>query len=367
MKKISTLLLSAGVLAMTGCTSSEILEEAAPELRGAISFGTTNVSKPSRADNSINNTLFKDFYVFGTYKLPTSTNPVIVFNNEAVHKSGDKWTYEGGERYWVPGMSYDFYAYSCGNNGASSYISVNLNDRVLNLKDVIADNVHQHDLLFAKITGEKRGTETTGTPSDVAAVNLQFKHIFTRLKFTFKSKLPDAKYKMTISNVNVNNMYNQGFFQGSDETWGAIVEGDAANLKRVATGTKTTPYINLSFAGDGNVTAEGLACDPIFVIPYVYSTADVALEFDMNITYDGEPVLGRHIRANWKPIWVKGESLNNIINISLSDATGLQPIEFTASVVKNTEGEDADGDTWVDGTGGLDSIEFHPTVSTTGN
>lgn len=365
MKKISTLLLSAGVLAMTGCTSSEILEEGAPELRGAISFGTTNVSKPSRADNSINNSLFTDFYVFGTYQPTTSSQPVTVFNNEQVHKAENKWTYDGSSRYWVPGKSYDFYAYSCGNSGynvnnATNYVTPNLSVRVLNLANVIADQTHQHDLLFAKKTNQVRGTEEGGTTGTVSPVDLQFKHIFTRLKFTFTSELPDAKYKMTISNVRVSGMYNTGFFQGSDESWAST--GVNAPTK-VPTNASNVPYIDLA-VGDGVVTSAGIACDPIFVIPYVYSAADVALDFDMDITYNGEEVLGRHIRATWTPNWIKGQSLNNKINIDLKDATGLQPIEFKASIVGDT-GADTEG--WVNGTGGIGSITFEPTVTTPGD
>lgn len=357
MKKISTLFLSAGVLAMTGCTSSEILEEAAPELRGAISFGTTNVSKPSRAaldgGVSLSNTTLAEFYVCGSYKT-AAEGLKTVFNNVKTEKKEDgTWQYVGGDRFWVPEAMYTFAAFSCSNsydpNNAGLPTFAFYENGILNFKEYVC---HNHDLVYAytdAIEGKETGNQT---------VNLQFKHILTRLKFSFECTAPGSDYKIELSEVKLSGMINSADYNGETHVWGNHkVFNDQVAVESLSSvdGTNTVPD-NTGVTDEKN--KKYLEYTPIFVIPNKYAEKNVVnLTFKMTVKYNAEKILERDVIATWTPDWEQGKSMNNIVSINFEDASGLEPIRFSASVVGDS-GAEADG--WVPADGGLTGkdIEF---------
>lgn len=357
MKKISTLLLSAGVLAMTGCTSSEILEEGAPELRGAISFGTTNVGKPSRTavQGTVGNSNFDEFYVYGSY-VTSAAGRINVFTGEQTLKQSDgSWKYSGADRYWLPGASYTFRAFSCGNSGSIDQVTgkpdnARFVDGELNISGY---TIHtNHDLIYAK-SGAYEGKES-GNP----IVALEFKHILTRLKFSFTCETPGSQYVIDVRDIKLNGLYNKADYDG-------------ANLKWINHSENTTA-VDLSASASEIPSDKALECSPIFVIPNAYVKVGdknpVQLIFTMVVSYMNgtkkEPLLTRTVAASWIPNWEQGKSLNNVINIKFADATGLEPIRFSASIVPE---QDPDNDGWEEANGGLTGITFAPSAPTTGN
>lgn len=370
MKKISTLLLSAGVLAMTGCTSSEILEEGAPELRGAISFGTTNVSKPSRAaldgGVSVSNDNLSDFYVYGSYtKKQGSIN---VFNGVKTTKTTNaqtgaiEWKYDGGDRFWVPEAIYTFAAFSCSNfddsNNAGVPAYAEYKDGVLGFKDY---ECHNHDLVYAytdAIEGKETGNQT---------VNLQFKHILTRLKFSFECKTPSSDYTIELSDVKLSGMINSADFNGGSRKW----ENHVTNNTQVAVEALSTVGTSNVVPDNTGVTDENnkkyLEYTPIFVIPNTYAAKNVVnLTFKMTVKHETETILYRNVVATWVPKWEQGKSMNNIVSINFQSALGLEPIRFSAEVVGD---ENAEADGWLSDKGGLTDkqIEFRVDTGATGN
>lgn len=306
MKKISTLLFSAGLLAFAaGCTSSEIIDEGAPELRGAISFGTTNVSKPSRAaldgGVSVSNTNLTDFYVYGSYT--KSQGSINVFNGVKTTKTtnaqpgANEWKYDGGDRFWVPGATYTFAAFSCSNfddaNNAGVPAYAEYKDGVLGFKDYVC---HNHDLVYA-YTDAIEGKETGNQ-----AVNLQFKHILTRLKFSFECKTPGSDYTIELSEVKLSGMINSADFNGGSRKW----ENHVTNNTQVA-------VEDLSIVGTSNVVPDNTGVDaedqktyleytPIFVIPNTYAEKNVVnLTFKMTVKHETETILDRNVIATWVP------------------------------------------------------------------
>lgn len=376
MKKFSAAFLSAiSLVALaTGCSSTEILEEGPALQTGAITFGTTNVAKASRAHvtGTVTNMNFDEFYVYGAYQIPTTTELVNVFSGVKVFctldatkgNTGATWTYtDGGLRYWVPGANYSFYGFSCGNgadldaNGRPE--NAEFQDGILTLSGYQCTDAHQHDLIFASAENESRGKigDQSMTPETATSVNMQFKHILTRLKFSFLCETPGNGYEIIIKNAYINGMYTKANFT-SNGTWGAHSE-DAVR-------------VNLAFEDgqEGNVPedvdgATPLACNPIFVIPNKYekpaedgTKQKVSLVFDMQVRYNGKNVLGRTVEATWTPDWAQGQSLNNVVKINFKDAAGLQPITFTASIAPASGPSTDDG--WTEGTGGLGTMVFTP-------
>ncbi len=85
MKLINPLLALAALTALTGCTSSDVIDDVTHSPANRIGFNTT-VSVGSRA---VTNASFNKFFVFATYTVPTQTGPVNVFYNELVSKGTD--------------------------------------------------------------------------------------------------------------------------------------------------------------------------------------------------------------------------------------------------------------------------------------
>lgn len=353
MKKISTMLLSVGIMAIAAGCSSDVIDEGPAEHTGAIAFGTTNVSKDSRAalayGESMTSSNLTEFYVYGYYT-SNEGKKINVFTGEKTTKgTGDKWTYEGGLRYWVPGLKYKFYAFSCGNTADLAQETqrpkyATFGDNGLKFNEY---SCHNHDLILAESEEETRAANET------QAVHLKFKHILTRLKFSFNCETPSDDYVIELSNVKLQGHYEKADYNGT--SW----------EKHEGTNTNEELVIDGSSIVIPSEEGKALACKPVFVIPNKYANKDnaVKLLFTMTIKYQNETILSRNVEATWIPNWMQGYSMNNIVKIKFQDATGLKPIEFTAEVVKGDNNEE---DGWTESEGGLTDITFTP-QATPGN
>lgn len=335
MKKV--LLLSAAVLAMTACSNTDVIEEGALQQTNAIGFQSM-VNKGSRA---LDATSFNNFYVFGSYVMPTSTSHISIFNGEAVSKSGDTWSYTN-PRYWVKDGKYQFYAYSNDNSalvsgeGTADFGTTG----ILNINNYVADATHQKDLIFAKSTSYT-GKETGNDP-----VSLEFSHALARIMVTFKSNFP-AGYNLKISDVKVNGLYTTGNYRSED--------GEAAHAWTIANSSApTTGHVapawngtDVAKAAEGNVEAQDAKTAFAYVIPNNYGNQKiVSIEFDMHVTHGDVAILGRKMKVNWAPVWASNHQYNYNITIN-GNAAGLEPIEFTANI----------GD-WVEGTPTVDNMDL---------
>lgn len=338
MKYISIMLSAAALSGLLSCTSSDVVDDTWRSESNRIGFDT-NVSKNSRA---VNNSNFQRFFVYGTYTVPTQTQPFSVFTGDIVTKNASGvWTYSG-DRYWVPEGSYDFYAYSCENEAVSENVSgtATLNQRVCNINGFRSNASHQHDLLFAKVLNQSRPAHTDGvTPAPVA---FRFAHVLSRVVFTFRSSFP-AGYTVKVSNPRLVNFRDQGDFRGETLEW--------INVDRSQSDITMTLSLGSSSV---NVTSAAASTAPVYLIPFSYAQANVSLMFDVNVEKDGEAVLGRTIKATWCPDWKAGHSINNEITVT-GGRTGLDPIRFTGEIGGGT-GSDADG--WNEDTGKLNGLVF---------
>lgn len=352
--------LAAGALALTACTSEEVLDENRVQ-SNAIGFENV-VNKQTRATEVITNGKFNTFGVFGYYAFETEANSepdhgILVFNNETVKRSETNpidWTYNN-IRYWVPEATYYFYGYSCGGiKLGKDYGSFSMDvtqptkeGRAFKITNYICDNTHQHDLLFDKNEGLMKTNNST--------VRFQFKHILTKIDAKFFSDFaPD--YTIEISNVRISNIRNKGDYSSSEEKW--------TNQTRVNTlnpdDENPTPYVMLldtykdeesgtelpktivarkggtltpavGSTDETLVTVEDVepTTDIAFVMPYTYidDTKVVTISFTAAIKKDGETVLSRNMSGTWKPTWLIGYQYTYNIKIGGSTA-GLDAIIF---------------------------------------
>ncbi len=312
-----------GALALTACTSEDVVDDVAMS-RNAIGFENV-VNKHSRAD--LDNSTMKSFNVYG-YHI-TAGNALVEndFVNTLVSKDAEKegeWTYTG-ERYWMPGATYNFYAYSCGDgepltgnevswtnageNGAPTATSE------LAIVDYICDHNTQNDLVYAS------QTEVKALEAGNSKVAFQFDHILAKVQAQFTNSFPEA-YDVEISNITIRHLHRSGSYNPTDG-WYGFDSSNAAYVKLLEDGATISPKYT-----DTGATPTTTA----YVIPYNYgiegSTEDVDIQFDLKMTSNGVDVMKKTISGTFNPNWAKGYSYTYNVVLSGS-AAKLEVITFT--------------------------------------
>lgn len=323
--------LAVGIMMLTACTSEEVTK-VSPTQGNVISFENV-LNKNTRAEvgGNLTNTTFDKFLVYGYYTKPGMTTPVQIFYDDEVTKglneetNAVEWTYNG-TRYWVPGYTYYFYAYSCADialaeNGEKGKAVMDLSsenttesERALVIQNYLCDSNHQHDLVCAEqnVTAKEKGND---------AVGLNFGHALCKIKATFTTDFPDG-YNIKISNVKITDFYNKASYNVEDKAWsGFKFEG--------------TPYVNLAIAEGDDVLSTGtnneVETAEIFLLPKEYETAEtVAIHFSVKISYNDDVILERNIKGTWAPQWKQANIYNYTINLTGS-SVGIEPIVFAAS------------------------------------
>lgn len=319
MKK-AIFMLAVGAMALTACSETEVIEEGVQS--PAIGFNT-NVGKNSRA---IDNDNFAQFFVYSSYKKAT-TGTVQVFNGTSVTKTDNKWGYTD-TRYWIDGATYNFAAYGveAGVLPGASAIANYSGGQDLNLGHLELDGQYQKDIVYASEKDYLAAAENNKT------ISFGFKHIVSRLNFTFKSGLPKG-YKAEISKVRLSNVRNTGRYQGSVGKWDQVLRTSEATENQ-----RDVADIAMEFEKNAIGTVDGadnveIKSGYAYVIPYKYANKDVRIIFDVKIINEvGDAVVVReNMSAAWAPNWAIGTSYAYNITIN-GEAAGLQPIEFAGSI-----------------------------------
>lgn len=342
MKK-SVLFLALAAAAMTGCSQSEVVEQASDAQTGRIGF-STHVNKGTRA---IDNDNFSRFTVYGSYTMPSSEQRISIFNSQAVTKTGDAWTYgtENDLRYWIEGATYNFAAYGIDDNALPTGTNANYNNsRYLNFTGFLCNGANQKDLIYA--TYGPYTAVATGNP--VAAMN--FKHVLSRIQFVFKNSFP-AGYQIKVSDFKVVNVRDKGNFYGSvfeangTNPWvnPNATAGDYTDPER----SVARPEIAMSFPTGDDVAASGASATTgsAYVIPFAYTSANVHLEFRLAVTrtVDGQEIaiFDKTYNAQLQPEWVMGHQYRYTIDLTGSEV-GLEPIVFSGTVGEWSDWENED-------------------------
>lgn len=348
-------------LALTACTSEGVVEDAVVS-HNAIRFENV-VNKISRANVDLTTDNLVRFNVFGYYTTPkTDENGDDVISNIAVRVFDDVpvtldktlgiWSYTGGDRYWVPGAHYYFYAYSCGSiaklsNDFGEFSmdmdnGINPSDRVLIIKNYICDNTHQHDLVYASNVGATKDNPWHGIvaqESDNPDVSFQFKHILAKVNATITSKFP-SDYTVSVSNISLENIRNKGSYNPNDAgVWQNVIrKNDARNFVYLLDTSKdgVLPITTTSAQNPASTEAA-------FVIPYHYTTSasdtdetGVTLKFHIQVHNKGELIFEKDMVGKFNPNWKAGYKYTYNVEVSGS-STNLQTIVFTTV----TDGEGA--------------------------
>ena len=195
MKK--TLLLVAAAVALVACSNEDTLVQQAPE---AIGFDNAFVENSTRSvnDPSWSNTkLFSNFAVYGYVENAP------LFDN--VEVSGDAlngaWTYDNTQ-YWIAGAKYNFAAIAPYANGVDGVFSVAADGgNYVGTTVLPFTNTGTNDVLYAQ------NAQVVGAANNNAKVAFTFRHILSKVKFSFENGYNASTATIKVYDVKIENAY----------------------------------------------------------------------------------------------------------------------------------------------------------------
>ena len=213
MKK--TLFAALALVSMASCSNEEIVEATSKE---AIAFENAFVDNSTRAydPSYTNSNLFGGFNVYGFVEkaelFPGTLCKAGAADGETI------WSYDGAQ-YWIPGANYNFCAVAPATVGETT---ANWTKTACSVTDAGAINTTlsftndgTQDLLYAEhelVQGKLTGNDE---------VDFTFRHLLSRVKFTFANGYNATGATLRVKNIKINNAYSQATvaLTSSSQNW----------------------------------------------------------------------------------------------------------------------------------------------------
>ena len=235
MKKILVSVLA--IAGLVACNNENVISEA--NNSQAITFGAFVENATRANDPSTTTTNIEEFSVWGYM----NSEKGIVFNDELVSRSGDSWVYTNLQ-YWLPGNHYHFAAFA-GDRTDVQGLPVEAAMGAEGLGTITFHNVEgTNDILYAQTD---RYAEATATP-----INLQFAHLLSKVKFTFKNGFANPNNYVVVSDITMDVpaygdlTLNKAAYDAKEYIWANHAEtttlqfGHMNNAAKLAIGGKET-------------------------------------------------------------------------------------------------------------------------------
>lgn len=347
MKKI--LLSLAAVAMLAACSKEDTLVQQAPE---AIGFDNAFVENSTRSvnDPSLTASTLNDFTVYGYVESAVLFDGTFVGKSVGNDDLSSAWKYEGTQ-YWVAGAKYNFAAIAP-NKGWSNVTTAVAADKASISTNFAFVNDGETDLLYDEVENK------VGLVENNTAVGFDFRHILSKVKFSFLNGYDVESAKIDVTNVKIENAYTNAnvALTNAATTWSdwtnATLELDFgfASDNEATTGVKEAAAVTYAYGA----TYESL--NELFLIPGAVPSvtiqengADVTkvgykVTFDVNLYINNVKVNAaayHHVAyVNFTPVAGYAYDIKTTINASNIDPNHAQePIEFTVNTVGNwTEG-----------------------------
>lgn len=184
--KRSLFLLGMAAAALSSCTNEDVVDVAQNRAIQFDTFVNNNTRAVTEVGSGIGQTPLTSYYLFGDYGNAAGDYSVPVFDNEP----------SSATAYWTANKHYAFGAYANGNGNRIDNATFDANAGKLTFPNYTPDD--EKDLVAATARAE---TDADVTNED--AVSLQFVHMLSQVKFTFKTKVADS-YTIKISDLKFN-------------------------------------------------------------------------------------------------------------------------------------------------------------------
>ena len=314
MKKLFVMTLAATAM-LASCSSDDTME--VPQSKSAITFAAF-INKSVRATDATLDNL-------GSISVYGWRDADCIFNKQIVTVGTNGTGTYTPVQYWQAGHTYSFEAVAPTSVDGASF-TANRTGGSFNYT-----NNASIDLLYAKAADVT--TASPLTADNPGAVHFTFKHLLSRVKFTFNNTFAatDAA-KITISNVKITNAYANGTITPAAEDPKWLVSN---NTLQVAFDEASTDALKDLAANTGTG-----ATTPMYLIPATSPSYNVT--FDVTLNQNGVTTTYHHT-ATITTTMEMGMSYNFVANINASNvdpANELFPIEFTAEVVEWKDADD---------------------------
>lgn len=336
MKK--TLLLVAAAVALVACSNEETVRQSAPEAIGFDNAFVENSTRSVETPGYSTTSMFTDFAVYGFVEGASLFDGVKVANEGITNAElKSDWKYEGTQ-YWIAGANYDFYAVAPYNGGWSVKTGTTPTDAGATLSFTTADGTQ--DLLYASIV------ERQGAGEDNTEVGFTFKHILSKVKFSFVNHYNASAATIRVKNVKVTNAYTTGDVAlAADNAETTDVDESVAWSNQANTGT-----FSFGNAAVASATAEeAYACDTTQESYYerllIPANAELNITFDVELLVSGEVIDTYTHTAKITIDLQPGMSYD--INAEITAANidpehAQEPIEFTATMTDWSNANEVD-------------------------
>lgn len=204
------------VAALAACTSEQTI--VAPQ-NEAIGFDTF-VDNSTRAEDITTNNI-ADFGVYGT--VTKGNNSALIFNNTEVTGTKESGYTYSPKQYWIAAAQYDFLAFAPFANAKWTYTpdGQEAQNGTFSFDNYAAEA--DQDVVYAYQT---KTTEAALTAKP-EAVKFTFKHILSKVAFSFTNTFEDGNTSLSVYNVKINNTAKTGTMaiaNGVDAAW--VGDGD---------------------------------------------------------------------------------------------------------------------------------------------
>lgn len=333
MKK--TLLLVAAAVALVACSNEETVHQSAPEAIGFDNAFVENSTRSVETPGYSKAKLFNDFAVYGFVE------GVSLFNGVKVAKDGtvtnadlkEAWKYEGTQ-YWIADANYDFYAVAPFDGGWSVKTGT-ATDAGATLSFTTAAGTQ--DLLYSGIV------ERQGAGSGNTAVGFTFKHILSKVKFSFENGYNASAATIRVKNVQITNAYTTGDVAlAADDNETADVDESVAWSNWATPGAFS--FGNAAVASDNADEAYeyGKTKESYYERLLIPAKAEWNITFVVDLLVNGEVIKSYNHTAKATIDLKPGMSYN--INTEITAANidpeyAQEPIEFTATMIDWSDAE----------------------------
>lgn len=325
MKKI--LVAAAIMMSMISCSKDQTIslnQEAIGFDNAFINNSTKSVEDPSY-DNT---NLFSDFAVYGFVE------GNVLFDGIKVEGSGlnGDWTYTGTQ-YWIAGAKYNFAAVAPLTDGNWTETGAGADKSSTTISFT---NNGTTDLLYAQTA------EIEGKASGNAKVGFTFRHILSKVKFSFENAYNASNATIKVSNIKITDAFKTGqvALTTSETTWSNQASANdfvldfGAAVNEIADDDDNTDGTQVSNSADAYAYGTTLeSYNELLLIP---STGrEYTITFHIDLLISGTPVndgYNHTAKVSFAPIAGNSYDIKAVINANNIDPDHSQePIQFTVT------------------------------------
>lgn len=332
MKKIFVAMLA--LAAATACSNDELVsvnQEAIGFDNAFINNSVRSVNDPSFKEGK----MFTDFAVFGYVENAVLFDGTTVSKDIDNDKLSSEWKYEGTQ-YWITGANYNFHAVAPKTDGDWTATEKAATGLKLNYT-----NDGTTDVLYATVAQQ-------GQLSNNPQVAFTFRHILSKVKFSFKNGYNATNATIKVKNIKIENAYAQGSVALTSTTteWTGHNGTVVLDFGMATDAEETADKENAEVAYAYNKTYESQ--NELFLIPGAMPTDGYQVTFDVDLLVSGTSVkVFKHtVYAKFTPAVGNAYDIKAVINAENIDPDHAQePIEFTVNTLPgwgNTNNVDAE-------------------------